>query len=68
MSIHAHQAQECFDDAKRYINPQEDPIQWDMVNGLSALAQAVRSLHAELQQLQNDVKQIHTEVKRLRRQ
>lgn len=67
MSVHAYKAQECFDDAKQYVNPQQDPVQWDMVNGLSALAQAVRALHADVLQLQNDVKQAQAEVKRLRR-
>jgi len=64
---HAYKAQECFDDAKQYVNSQKDPVMWDMVNGLSALSQAFLALDSEMQQLQNEVKQAHAEVKRLRR-
>ena len=55
MSYHAHQAQECFDDAKPHIDPSQDPVMWNIVNGLSHLAQAVRDLHAEVETVKNEV-------------
>jgi hypothetical protein len=51
MSHHAYKAKEILDDAKLYINPQTDPVMWDVVNGLSELAESIRSLHAEIDTL-----------------
>ena len=33
-----YEAREIFDDAKKYINPETDPVHWDLLNGLSELA------------------------------
>ena len=42
-------AKECFDDAKQYLASQTDPVMWDVVNGLSALAEQIQHLEYEVQ-------------------
>jgi hypothetical protein len=64
----AHKAKQCFDDAKNYVNPQKDPVNWNLVNGLSALSQEVKNISFSISQLQRDVTQIQTELRRLRNQ
>lgn len=44
-------AQECFDDAKMYVNAQSDPVMWDLVNGLSAMAQALALLQDDIERI-----------------
>lgn len=58
MSYHAYKAQEIFDDAKQYINLKQDPVTWDLVNGLSELAQSVRSLHSEVDNLKQQIQSL----------
>jgi len=55
-----YEAREIFDDAKKYINPETDPVHWDLLNGLSELAMSLQSLEEEIerieQHLNNNVK------------
>jgi len=48
MSLHAYEAKKIFDDAKQHINPQDDPLMWDLVNGLSESCEAVSALDNRL--------------------
>ncbi len=56
MSYHAYQAKQIFDDAKQYINPQSDPVNWDLINGLSELAEAIRALHSDVDDIKKKLR------------
>jgi hypothetical protein len=47
-----YKAKDAFQDAKRYMNPTQDPVQWDMTVGLIELTQAVE---ADLQRIQEQI-------------
>lgn len=50
-----HDAEECFEDAKNYLNPEQDQVMWDLVSGLHALSQAFRQLEQRVIDIQNRV-------------
>ncbi len=50
-------AKECFDDAKNYVHSQTDPVMWNIVNGLSALAQQVELLSLDLEVVKGALRQ-----------
>ncbi len=54
------QAQRCFEDALRYIDPVEDPVMWDVCQGLAALAEG-------LAELANMAEQMPSVLQRLQR-
>ena len=58
-----YNAQKCFDDAIRYIDPKKDPIMWDLANGLSALCQA---LQQDLHRLDQNIQNVESSVSRLK--
>ena len=49
-------AKQCFDDAMQYINAQDDPVMWDLVNGLSELVQALLPIEDDIRRIKNATK------------
>ncbi len=43
-----HKADECFQDAKRYMQPENKPVEWDIVNGLASMNEALQMEIADL--------------------
>ena len=52
-----YKAKEIFDDAKKYINPETDPVHWDLLNGLSELAMSLRFLEEKIDRIEQHLKQ-----------
>jgi hypothetical protein len=52
-----YEAKKIFDDPKKYINPETDPVHWDLLNGLSELAMSLRSLEEKIERIEQHVKQ-----------
>jgi hypothetical protein len=42
---------------KKYINPETDPVHWDLLTGLSELAISLRSLQEKIERNEQHVKQ-----------
>jgi len=53
-----HQAQECFREAITFINPKQDPVMFDLANGLLALAEASQNLEIEIQAIRTRLDRI----------
>jgi hypothetical protein len=51
-------AKQIFDDAKQYINSQQDPVTWDLINGLSEMAQTLGGLEDKVDHLDQRLRQI----------
>lgn len=58
MPSHSDVAKRIVDDAKEHINRHEDPMQWDLLTGISELCLAVESLEAEVGQLRAEIKKL----------
>lgn len=52
-------AKRIFEDAQNYINPQNDPVMWDLVNGLAELAHSLVYLEGKIDQVENRLRQLH---------
>ena len=56
-------AKEIFDDNNRYVSPQDNPVDWNLSNGLSALALALES---DLSKIKSDLGHIMNQIQRLK--
>jgi len=75
MSWQFWQAKNCFEDALRYLDHREDPVMWDVCQGLAALAEGLyelaaaveqmRTMPQELQRLEALLNQVFSRVKAL---
>jgi hypothetical protein len=52
-------AKEIFDDAMKYINPETDPLHWDLLSGLSELAMSLRALEEKIERIEQHLKHQH---------
>lgn len=51
-------AKQCFEDAQRFLNPQSDPVVWDICVGLIELAEGLMQLESAFQQIQQMPQQL----------
>lgn len=52
-----YKAKQLFDDAKKYINSQSDPVTWDLINGLSELTASLQSLEEKVDRIEYQLRQ-----------
>lgn len=50
-----YQAKEIFDDAKKHLDPKKEPVMWNLLGGLSELAQSLNSLQSQVSRLETEV-------------
>lgn len=62
----AYQAEQLFDDAKNHLDPERDPVRWNLMNGLSALAQELRNMSSTLSRLDREIQQLQADVRTLK--
>jgi hypothetical protein len=57
-------AERCFVDALRGIDPLKDPSRWNLYSGLQAIAQSIQQIESRLQRIERDLQQVHADVRR----
>jgi len=51
MSVYSNSAKECFEENCGFIDSNQDPVGWNLNNGLANLAQAITGIENQLNSL-----------------
>jgi hypothetical protein len=49
------QAKEFFDDAKNHLHPEQDPVMWNLLNGLSELCDEIHYIKNRIADIKRDL-------------